>query len=76
MKDPCTTCVRVTSRSEGHRRFIGCSDLEMKKGFHNDTYFYHHTCANHEARPECLKCLHYLAPYCESVYADCAFQVK
>ena len=45
---PCTNCVFKKIRTEGHREFIGCSDTEKEKGFHYDSFFYHHECDNYK----------------------------
>jgi hypothetical protein len=45
---PCTDCKYRTEREEGHRKFIGCSDSEKKKGFIEDDWTYRHRCTNYE----------------------------
>ena len=45
MELPCITCKYGTERIEGIRSYHGCSDPERKKAnFHEDTFFYRHTC--------------------------------
>lgn len=76
MRTPCTSCNCLTKRQEGHRTFIGCVDEVKRQGFKYDSFWYDHTCKNHEVKELCLKCKKYTNPYCENVYAECRFESK
>jgi hypothetical protein len=53
MELPCITCKFKTVRKEGHRAFFRCIDKEKeKKNFHEDTFWYQHTCDAYE--PEAI----------------------
>ena len=46
---PCTTCKYKKEVTQGHRSFVGCVDKEKEKAnFHEDNYFYHHSCDAYE----------------------------
>jgi hypothetical protein len=48
MELPCATCKYKTTRIDGHRSFIGCSDEERKKAnFKYDGFLYHHKCTGY-----------------------------
>lgn len=50
---PCITCKYKKVREAGHRSFYSCSDAEKEKAnFHEDTYFYRHTCDAYEKEEE------------------------
>ena len=48
-----------------------CMDKDKESGFIEDDLSYRHRCENHKPKRKCLKCTHYDAPYCESVYWPC-----
>ena len=62
--------MKQESRHFSDERFNGCDDEKKKKeGFHEDTFFYHHTCDNLNVREECKNCSHNKGQYCNSVMA-------
>ena len=45
MELPCITCYHKKVREDGHRKFYGCKDAELKEiYFVEDDFMYHHTC--------------------------------
>ena len=76
MKAPCTCCIYMTTRIEGHRKFTGCSDADKKKGFNYDNFFYHHKCENQEVKKECKGCIKYDGTYCNNNYVICKPEYK
>ena len=68
MKTPCDTCIYLQETKVGFRKFIGCSDDEMKKGFKYDNIMYWHSCKNHKPNDKCLQCKKYDEEYgyCDS----------
>lgn len=49
---PCDDCKYRTERHEGFRIFLGCSDKEKRKGFHENNFTYRHQCDNYKKGEE------------------------
>ena len=50
---PCIDCKFRKETDVGFRTYVGCVDEKKKAdNFHNDDYFYHHSCDAYEGEEE------------------------